>query len=213
MSRSSRTSAATQRPKATPADQGPTSSYLPDEVVAFLTEGGWVHAGADKPTALSLWAHETKAGGNPLPAEQAYEFEARAREATAVQNDGAEGDEAKAARLEAENAAEAQAVRAREAAAEASAVAAAEAQRAEVAEGLRRRIDAAERAAAEAAAVPDPEFVHDGIGAVSIWRCYRCDFTTRYAATCPCDTCVAITAAIACPNCGDKQPNMDPSRR
>lgn len=202
----SRPTTATQRPKA-------QATALPDEVVAFLTEGGWVHGDSEQqPTSTSLWAHATKAGGNPLPAEQAYEFETRAREATAAQGD-VESDEARAIRLESEAAYEAQAAREREAAAEATATAKAAADRAEQEADLRRRIDLAERAAAEAAASPEPEFVHDGIGAVSIWRCYRCNFSCRHAVTCPCPTCVAITAAVECPNCGDKQPNMDPGRR
>jgi hypothetical protein len=205
---SRRSTATTQRPK-------PQAELLPDEVGAFLDEGGWVRGGDPSrvATTADLWAHATKAGGNPLPAEQAYEFETRAREAIAAQGDGAETDEEHAARFQAEAVAEIADAREREAAAEAQAAAKAESDRAEQSAALRRRIDLAERAAAEAAEAPDPEFAHDQIGPVSLWRCYACNFECRYSPVCHCETCEHLHKQESCPRCDDKQPNIDPRHR
>lgn len=209
MSRS-RSTVATQRPTV----QKPLTADnpIPDEVIDFLTEGGWVHSGDDRPVTSTLWAHQTKGGGNPLPSEAAYTLEKNAREAQAAVGTGGESEAERDARLAAEAAETAEQTRLREEA-DAEAERNAEAERQVVADALRKRLDEAAAARAAAAAVPDPEFVHDQIGAVTIWRCYSCKFETRHNATCPCPVCVAITAAKACPNCGDEQPNVDPRRR
>lgn len=165
-------------------------SYIPDAVVEFLTEAGWTPDGDDRPSTASWWSHDTKADGLPLRTEDAYRAE-----------------------REAQNAAEGQ--RLLEEARPSLETAAAPPQSVQQTQDELRQIiaDAEAELAATREPEPDAEFAHDRLGAVTIFRCYRCNHETRYCATCDCEACGMIAGAIACPNCGDTQPNVEPGRR
>lgn len=182
-------------PAAAPAPQEtpqPTGVFADPEM--FLEQGGW-----QRIVGTDTWTHETKAGGNALPVQQAMEFEQRARLATGpdetdderATREAAERDTADRAAFLANHTAEQTRIRLAEA------------------EALRNRI-----AEQEAAAIADePEIGHDRVGRVTLFACYACKFNCRYSPDCDCKTCAKISEQICCPNCGDTQPNVDPRRR
>lgn len=193
-----RQSATTQRAaQTTGADQGQTQSFLPAEIVEHLHEGGWErvteHPNAHASTADSF-KHPQKSGGNPLPAKQAYESELRARAAQANE-DAADGSGSSAD-------AELADLKARLAEAESALE---ESKRAEAAALLAKLEPTMATPVSDA---DDESIIHNQVGLVSFWHCYRCDFSCRYSPGCDCPVCAEITRGVACPKCGDDNPNL-----